>query len=138
MNRIMKTKILQSTVRKLKAISDSTRVKLLLMLTKKPLCVCELTFALKLAQPTVSRHMKQLENAGFVNSRREGTWTIYFIEPEEDINRQLLDTVLGMVKTNPECQMLLEKLDDIDRCTIAGHGRILKNDAAARHEGGGG
>ena len=122
--------MLQSTVRKLKAISDPTRMKLLFMLTQKPLCVCELTFALGLAQPTVSRHMKQLEEAGFVSSRREGTWTIYFIEAEDEINGQLLELVLDRIKEDWECRALAKKLEDIDRCSISGQGKCLKDNAA--------
>ncbi len=126
----MATRKLKSAVRKLKALSDATRLKLLSMLTVKPLCVCELTFALGLAQPTVSRHLKQLEDAGFVSSKREGTWTIYEIEPENPVDRQLLDLVMGETLADMECRELIKKLGSIDRCSISGDGRCRKEDAA--------
>ncbi len=123
--------MLRSTVRKLKAISDPTRIKLLYMLTQKQLCVCELTFALGLAQPTVSRHLKQLEESGFVGSRREGSWTIYFIEPEDEINGRLLELVLDRIKEDRDCRALRKKLKNIDRCAISGQGKYLKDNAAS-------
>ena len=116
----------KSTLRKLKALSDGTRIKLLAMLAVKSLCVCELTCALGLAQPTVSRHLKQLEDAGFLSSHREGTWTIYSLEPEDELSRQMLDLVLARVLSDIECMELIKKLDGIDRCTISGGGKNCK------------
>ncbi len=121
---------LKLTLRKLKALSDTTRLKLLAMLTKKPLCVCELTYALGLAQPTVSRHMKQLEDAGFVESKREGTWTIYSIKPEDHFCKKLLELVMEQAKSDNECRELISKLKTIDRCTISGDGRRKRDKAA--------
>jgi len=61
----------------MKALSDPSRVKIIKMLEKKELCVCELTAALGLAQPTVSKHLKLLEDAEMVESRKEGPWVNY-------------------------------------------------------------
>ena len=56
----------------LKAVADPTRFKILKVLEKGELCVCELTEVLGLSQPTVSRHLRLLEDAGLVAGRREG------------------------------------------------------------------
>lgn len=64
-------------VRVMKALSDPNRIKIIKMLEKKELCVCELTAALGLAQPTVSKHLKQLEDAELVESRKDGPWVNY-------------------------------------------------------------
>jgi len=61
-------------IKVMKALSDPNRVKILKMLQHKVMCVCELTAALNLAQPTVSSHLKLLEEAGLAHSRREGLW----------------------------------------------------------------
>ncbi len=59
-------------------LSDSTRLRcLLLMQAEGELCVCELTHALNLSQPKVSRHLAMLRDAGVVRDRRQGQWIYY-------------------------------------------------------------
>ena len=59
-------------------LSDPTRLRcLLLMQSEGELCVCELTHALNLSQPKISRHLAALRDAGVVNSRRQGQWIYY-------------------------------------------------------------
>lgn len=61
----------------LKAISDPTRLKLVKLLQAHPMCVCELTDALAIAQPTVSQHLRRLKAVGLVSERREGQMVCY-------------------------------------------------------------
>ncbi len=61
----------------MKALSDPNRVRVLKLLKGKELCVCEIQAVLDLAQSTVSKHMKLLEDAGLVDRSRQGTWIIY-------------------------------------------------------------
>ena len=70
-------------IRVMKALSDPNRVKIIKMLEKKEMCVCELTAALGLAQPTVSKHLKQLEDAELVGSRKDGPWVNYSLAEED-------------------------------------------------------
>ncbi len=63
----------------MKAVSDANRVKILKMLQHKIMCVCELQAALEIAQPTVSKHLKILEDAGLVNHRKDGLWVDYYL-----------------------------------------------------------
>lgn len=60
-----------------KAISDPNRVKILKMLQHKRMCVCEIKALLQIAQPSVSKHLKILENAGLVGSEKDGLWVNY-------------------------------------------------------------
>ncbi len=74
----------------LKALSDGTRLRILNLLLRGELCVCEIHFVLGLPQPTVSRHLGCLKNAGLVEDRREGPRVYYALaEPEEGIHRGL-------------------------------------------------
>ena len=61
-------------IKVMKALSDPNRIKILKMLQHKSLCVCEMQAALEIAQPTVSNHLKVLEEAGFVTYRKNGLW----------------------------------------------------------------
>ena len=119
----MDNRLSKSTLRKMKALSDGTRIKLAAMLRIKPLCVCELTYMLGLAQPTVSRHLRQLEDAGFINSRREGPWTIYYLDPEDDMSNSLLGLVMDNIMSETEWHDMRQKLDAVDRYSISGDGR---------------
>ncbi|VAW98991.1 Arsenical resistance operon repressor, partial [hydrothermal vent metagenome] len=55
---------------------------LLLMQAEGELCVCELTHALDLSQPKISRHLAALRDAGVVSSRRQGQWVYYQLHPD--------------------------------------------------------
>lgn len=66
-------------VRVMKALSDPSRVKILKMLQHREMCVCEIRAALGLAQPTVSRHLQVLEQAGLVAYRKDGLWVNYHL-----------------------------------------------------------
>ena len=87
-----------------KLLSDSTRLRcLLLMQAEGELCVCELTHALNLSQPKISRHLAHLREAGVITARRNGTWMYYRINPDlQAWSLQILQTTLdGICKTEP-------------------------------------
>ena len=62
-----------------KALSDPNRIKIIKLLQQKMMCVCELQAALRIAQPTVSKHLRILEEAGLVDFKKEGLWVNYFL-----------------------------------------------------------
>lgn len=87
-----------------KMLADSTRLRcLLLMQAEGELCVCELTHALNLSQPKISRHLAHLREAGVLIARRSGTWMNYRINPELQVwALQILQTTLdGVRDTEP-------------------------------------
>ncbi len=65
-----------------KAIGEETRYKILIMLIKEEMCICELIEELKLSQSAVSHHVKILKQANLVNDRRNGKWIFYSINKE--------------------------------------------------------
>lgn len=68
-----------------KALSDSNRVRILMALRKRELCVCQITELLGLAPSTVSKHMSILDHARLVESRKEGRWVYYHLASEETV-----------------------------------------------------
>lgn len=62
---------------KLKALSDSTRLKILYLLSDKELCACEIIYALNKPQSSISHHLNILKNLGFITGRKEGVWIHY-------------------------------------------------------------
>src|SRR5262249_36947140 len=66
-----------------KALADPTRVAIVNRLASLgETCVCDLTEAFDLSQPTVSHHLKLLREAGLIEASRRGTWAYYRLVPE--------------------------------------------------------
>ena len=65
-----------------KALADPTRIAIVNRLSAAPeVCVCDLTDAFGLAQPTISHHLRILREAGLVKVERRGTWAYYRLLP---------------------------------------------------------
>jgi ArsR family transcriptional regulator len=61
-----------------KNLADDTRLKIILLIhIEKELCVCELTSALCLSQPKISRHLAQLKLHKLLSERKVGRWVFY-------------------------------------------------------------
>lgn len=71
--------MLRKKSRLLKALANETRLKMLRLLSIKEMCVCELTVALNLTQPTASHHLNILQNVGLVRDRKDGKWVFYSV-----------------------------------------------------------
>src|SRR5436190_1960818 len=66
-----------------KALADPARVAIVNRLASAgEVCVCDLTAAVGLSQPTVSHHLRLLREAGLVAAARRGTWAYYRLVPE--------------------------------------------------------
>ncbi|TVZ79108.1 ArsR family transcriptional regulator [Streptomyces sp. BK340] len=67
-----------------KALGDPVRLRLLSMIASRAggeVCVCDLTPAFDLSQPTISHHLKLLRQAGLIDCERRGTWVYYWVLP---------------------------------------------------------
>lgn len=73
-------------------LGDSNRIKILLLLSKREMCVCEIESALKLAQPTVSHHLSLLEQAGLLQRSKRGKWVFYRVNssPVVELLRKMI------------------------------------------------
>lgn len=73
-------------VKLFKALSDETRLKIVVLLSGGELCVCNIEEALGISQVKVSRHLGVLKNAGVVIGRRDGQWIYYsLLKPENHL-----------------------------------------------------
>ncbi len=67
-----------------KALGDPVRLRLVSLIGARQggeVCVCDLTSAFDLTQPTISHHLKVLREAGLIDSERRGTWVYYRLVP---------------------------------------------------------
>lgn len=104
----------------LKALADETRVRIVMALRGRELCVCQITELVGLAQSTVSKHMAILKQARLVEARKDGRW-IYYRGVDEDSPREAraaLAALTGALKGDERIR------DDKKRLK-----RILKMDA---------
>ncbi len=76
---------MRELVKVFKALGDRNRLRILKMLQQKKMCVCELSAALEITRPSVSRHLGLLKDAGLVQDERNGQWIDYSLG-EEKIN----------------------------------------------------
>ncbi|MBT8763191.1 winged helix-turn-helix transcriptional regulator [Desulfohalobiaceae bacterium Ax17] len=107
----------------MKALSDPNRVKIIKMLEQREMCVCEIRAALGLAQPTISKHLKVLEDAGLVESTKEGMWVNYKLasataNDDSIYARTMLTQLKQWLNDDPEIKKLLGSLKYISRETI--------------------
>ncbi len=88
-----------------KALSDDTRLRIMGLLLKGELCVCDLMEVLKLPQSTASRHLAYLRNAGLVSSRRQGLWMFYQLEDsDEGLRTGLIDLLRENLAELPQAE----------------------------------
>lgn len=107
-------------LRVMKAAADGTRVKILKMLEMRDLCVCEMQAVLGISQPSVSRHLRLLEDADLVRSEKEGMWTNFRLARPEEANqysKAILEHLKGWLKKDQSIQKLLKQAQVVDRTT---------------------
>ncbi|MDK2562084.1 metalloregulator ArsR/SmtB family transcription factor [Romboutsia sedimentorum] len=85
-------------IQMLKALGDETRIRIVNILRKGSLCVCEIESILELTQSNASRHLNKLMNAKIVTYYKEAKYVYYKLD-EETINKhsfikELLDNEL--------------------------------------------
>ena len=88
---------MQSLAQFLKLFSDETRLRCIYLIHKnKSVCVCELTYALELSQPKISRHLTPLRKFAILSDKKIGKWVYYSINSNLDENlKQLLNNILN-------------------------------------------
>lgn len=93
-------------------LADATRLRIAMLLQRHgELCVCELTHALALSQPKISRHLGQMRESGLVQTRRVGRWVYYCLHPDLQAWMQAalsstLDGVTGLSPYKEDAQVL--------------------------------
>ena len=87
------------------ALSDETRLRILNVLTFKECCVCEVMQALGISQTRASRNLKILDDAGFLNMRTEGLYTLYSLgNATGGFYTDLLKVVKAALQEHPQAK----------------------------------
>jgi ArsR family transcriptional regulator, arsenate/arsenite/antimonite-responsive transcriptional repressor len=103
----------------MKALSDPNRVKIVKLLQhKSSLCVCELRSLLEIAQPTVSKHLRTLEEAGLVEYSKDGLWVNYSLAIPGSFPSyatEMLQQLTAWLEEDPEIAALVIKAPFVSR-----------------------
>lgn len=109
-----------------KALGDENRIRVLNLLMREELCVCEIETVLGMTQSNASRHLNKLKNSGIITSEKKSQWVYYrvdnkfieknnllyeFLKNKIDENTQLLKDVERLKKyknSNFTCEQLRE------------------------------
>ena len=100
-----------------KALADPNRVRVLLALERRELCVCQISALFGLAPSTISKHLSILHQAGLIESRKEERWVFYRL-PGRDASvvvREALDWVLKSLGDTPQAAEDRRKLKAVLR-----------------------
>lgn len=114
---------MQEFTKVMKALSDPNRVKIVKMLQSRILCVCEIKEALGLAQSTVSNHLRVLEAAGLISSRKEGLWVNYHLSVggQSPYAAVLVGCLRHWLEQDAQVLEIMRRLNGIDREAVCGN-----------------
>jgi len=89
---------MKKAIETFKLLSDETRIRILMLLDRKEMCVCQIMGVLGVSQPMVSRNLSLLSRAGFLDERKEGKLSFYSIRRDMDeANARVLRLLKAMV-----------------------------------------
>ena len=116
----MKEQKSKQTTKIIKALADENRIRILCLLkNKKDLCVCEITDIIGLAQPTISSHLKLLENADLIESFKDGLWVNYNISSSLDsFSSEFIEVLYKNLKNDMQIKIDEENAKKINRDVI--------------------
>jgi len=110
-----------------KALADTNRVRVLLALCDRELCVCRIIELLQLAPSTVSKHLTILKQAGLIEGRKEGRWMHYRLPDDQASTAwKTLDWVFKSLENSPEIAADNKRIRAIIGTDIAELTRIYK------------
>lgn len=102
---------MDSLLHTLKALSDRTRLRILLLLRGRELCVGQIMAALELSPSTVSKHVAVLKSVGLVSDRKSGKWVYCSLSSPDPVEEK--ETLFSLIAR--ELSDSQEILDDRKR-----------------------
>lgn len=95
-------------------LSDESRLRILMILTQKELCVCQVMGVLDMSQPLVSRNLSLLSKAGFLRDRREGKLMFYALKSNlPKTHKMILSLLNDLLKDD---KILLKDIESLREC----------------------
>jgi ArsR family transcriptional regulator len=113
----------KETLKFLKALADTQRLRILALLSHEELCVCELKEIIGFTMATVSQHLAILKDTNILIDRKEKKWIFYSINWEglEEVLKEILKKVLETISNDKiilQDKEKLKNLDKLPRCSV--------------------
>ena len=109
-----------------KALNNDTNLRIINVLLSRECCVCEVMQAMEISQSKASRHLSMLYNIGFLKLKKDGIWSVYYIDTNS-LNGYLYD-LLEIVKKaligNKIAELDLERLKFAERIGLGYKARV--------------
>ena len=99
----------------LKALGDENRLRIVMMLKIRPLCVCEMHEVLNIALSTISAHLKLMRSIGILDDEKDGRWVTYRLVKENTFFHGLLKVLEKELQNNQRIQNDRRMISSITR-----------------------
>lgn len=80
-----------------KMMSDETRVRILVLLYHRKLCVCQLCGIMNETQPKISKHLAKLRDMGFVKDERKEQFVYYYLSFNNELFEEVLNSIVNSI-----------------------------------------
>ncbi len=108
---------MKNLIRALRAMADEPRMTILAVLSiRGAVCVSHLQEAMKTPQPTVSRYLSILRNAGLLESERRGQWVYYSLSDDDGtLVMEMIYRASEQLKETSKIRRIMERLDKLEQ-----------------------
>ncbi|MGH4118210.1 ArsR/SmtB family transcription factor [Clostridium sp.] len=97
-----------------KVLSDETRLRILILLYHKKLCVCQIQGILEETQPKISKHLGKLRDMGFVRDERQEKFIYYYLDSDNELLSEILMNIISNSENYTAVQKDLKNLQKGD------------------------
>ena len=101
-------------------LADQNRLRIVCLLERRRMCVCELAAVLGITQPAISRHLRKMKAQGLVGSVQQGLWTDYFLRMDAVPFAAVLAAIKPAMKDDPLIKADRARLRSVDRNKLCG------------------
>jgi len=106
---------MDNLVKTIKMLADRNRLRIIKLLERRKMCVCELAHVIGITQPSVSRHLKKLKEMRLVDSEQDGFWTNYYLKLKNTESKRILALVCGYLERDAMCCGDSARCERVDR-----------------------
>jgi len=106
--------VMDKTVQLLKLLSDRSRLRILMLLRHKELCVCQIMGVLKMSQPLISKNIALLKLAGLLSSRKEGKLVHYSLNKK--ITKSYITIIDAVADSISNDRSFINDLNSLTEC----------------------
>ncbi len=97
-----------------KLLSDETRMRIMILLYDRRLCVCQIQGILEESQPKISKHLGKLRDMGFIKDERKEQFIFYYLDKENMLLKELLEKIIINIDDYPVLKNDISRLEQAD------------------------